>query len=106
MTVEKSALLVIDMQNDFCVPGGPLFVPGAPAIFDAVREAVDVARAKGIPVVWVVREHQPSGEDTEMVVGERGVALTCDRIVIEERARRRRKKKKREREVVCGGLEH
>jgi nicotinamidase-related amidase len=77
MTVEKSALLVVDMQNDFCVPGGPLFVPGAPAIFDAVREAVDVARSKGVHVVWVVREHHPSGE-RERLEGERGTVSLAD----------------------------
>jgi nicotinamidase-related amidase len=59
---DRCALLVVDMQNDFCQEGKPLFVAGAPAIFDAVRESVDVARAKGVPVIWVVREHHPSGE--------------------------------------------
>ena len=55
------ALLVVDMQRDFCLPGRPLFVAGAPAIFDNVRESVEVARSKGVPVIWVVREHHPSG---------------------------------------------
>ena len=59
---EKCALLVVDMQNDFCLPGRTLFVAGAPAIFDNVRESVELARSKGVPVIWVVREHHPSGE--------------------------------------------
>lgn len=59
---DKQVLLCIDMQADFCQPGGPLFVAGAPDVVDAVRDAVDAARAKNVPVVWVVREHHPSGE--------------------------------------------
>ena len=53
--MEKQVLLVIDMQSDFCVPGGPLFVACAPDIVDAVVAAVDAARAKGVPVCWTAR---------------------------------------------------
>lgn len=66
MAVERSALLVVDMQNDFCLPSAPLFVPGAPAVIAAVIAAVDAARARGVPVVWVVREHHVSGVDAEV----------------------------------------
>ena len=60
---ESVALLIVDMQRDFCLPGRTLIVAGAPAIFDNVRESVEVARSKGVPVIWVVREHHPSGEE-------------------------------------------
>ena len=66
---EKQVLLVIDMQADFCVPGGPLFVAGAPDVVDNVRNAVDAARAKAVPIVWVVREHHPSGECGSVLAG-------------------------------------
>ncbi len=65
-TSEKAALLVIDMQRDFCIPGSPLFVAGAPAIQGAVVGAVEAARAQGLPVIWVVREHHVTGVDAEV----------------------------------------
>ncbi|WAL68854.1 cysteine hydrolase [Amycolatopsis cynarae] len=54
----RSALLVVDMQNDFCTEGGWLAGIGvdvsvlAPAI-DSLRALVPAARAAGLPIVWV-----------------------------------------------------
>lgn len=58
----RTALLVIDMQNDFCLPGAVLCVNGAMGCLPKVIEAVALARAQGYDVVWVVREHDASGE--------------------------------------------
>ncbi|KAL4445816.1 hypothetical protein ABPG77_009015 [Micractinium sp. CCAP 211/92] len=62
----KQALLVVDMQNDFCLPDAVLCVKGAMGCLPNVIDAVDVARARGIPVVWVIREHDPEGIDVEL----------------------------------------
>ncbi|XP_019198672.1 PREDICTED: probable inactive nicotinamidase At3g16190 [Ipomoea nil] len=62
----NTALLIIDMQNDFILPGGPMHVGGAQAIVPNVIKAVEVARNRGIPIIWVVREHDPSGRDAEL----------------------------------------
>lgn len=62
---KKTALLVIDMQNDFILPDGPLCVKGGAAIVPAVQHAVSFARAKGALIVWVIREHHMSGRDVE-----------------------------------------
>jgi nicotinamidase-related amidase len=61
-----SALVVIDMQNDFCEPGAPLCVRGAAGCLAFVQAAVAAARAADVPVIWVVREHAASGEDAEL----------------------------------------
>jgi nicotinamidase-related amidase len=61
-----SALVVIDMQNDFCEPGAPLCVRGAVGCLKYVQAAVAAARAADVPVVWVVREHAASGDDAEL----------------------------------------
>ncbi|KAL3511770.1 hypothetical protein ACH5RR_024487 [Cinchona calisaya] len=63
---KKTALLVIDMQNDFILPGGPMHVKGGQAIVPNVIKAVEVARGRGIPIIWVVREHDPLGRDVEL----------------------------------------
>ncbi|KAF9614591.1 hypothetical protein IFM89_019374 [Coptis chinensis] len=63
---KTTALLVIDMQKDFIVPNGLLRVDGGEAIVPSVIKAVDVARQRGIPVIWVVREHDALGRDVEL----------------------------------------
>ena len=67
-----------------------MFVAGAPAIFDNVRESVEVARSKGVPVIWVVREHHPSGKES-----------TRGRKRERERERERERLKRSERERDC-----
>ena len=60
-----SALLCIDMQNDFLLPDSPLCVRGGMACLPKVKEAISFARQKSIPVIWVIREHHPDGNDVE-----------------------------------------
>ena len=59
------ALIVVDMQNDFCLPSSRLFVAGAATAVDGVQRAVADFRAAGAPVIWVVRHHRPGGEDVD-----------------------------------------
>ena len=54
------ALLIIDVQNDFC-PGGALAVPEGDAIISVLNQWIAEANAKGIPVFasrdWHPRNH-------------------------------------------------
>jgi len=61
-----TALLVIDMQEDFVLPEGPLFVAGAPATVPALARLLDLGRARGWAVFHVLREHAPDGSDAEI----------------------------------------
>ncbi|KAK2378682.1 hypothetical protein P8452_35333 [Trifolium repens] len=61
-----TALLVIDMQKDFIEDGSPMLVKGGKNIIPNVIKAVEVARQRGILIVWVVREHDPLGRDVEL----------------------------------------
>ncbi|KMZ63898.1 Peroxyureidoacrylate/ureidoacrylate amidohydrolase RutB [Zostera marina] len=61
----ETAMLVIDMQKEFILPGRRLHVPGSSSIVPSVITAVSTARDRGIPVIWVVREHDPYGRDVE-----------------------------------------
>ncbi|MFE9173694.1 isochorismatase family protein [Streptomyces kebangsaanensis] len=49
---QKTALLVIDMQNDFVLEGYPMEVPMARRRIPRMQEAVAECRAAGIPVVY------------------------------------------------------
>jgi len=53
------ALLVIDMLNDFVLPDAPLEVPNTRKIVAAIRRRIDLARAKGCPVIYVCDAHLP-----------------------------------------------
>jgi nicotinamidase-related amidase len=65
------ALLIIDMQNDFVLPGAPVSVAGAHATIPKIREAIEAFRAAGMPVFHVVREYRENGSDVESVRVER-----------------------------------
>jgi nicotinamidase-related amidase/catechol 2,3-dioxygenase-like lactoylglutathione lyase family enzyme len=59
---DRTALLVIDMQNAFCHPEGTLGISGvdvvpAQAIIEPVRRLVERARAARMPVLWSQQEH-------------------------------------------------
>jgi len=69
--VEKPALLVIDMQNDFCLPGAPFEVRGALSVVPRIQELIEAFRAHGLPVIFVIREHRADGSDIEITRRER-----------------------------------
>lgn len=55
-----SALVVVDVQNDFADPGGSLFVRGGEAIVARVNDEVQRAIAGGSLVVYTQDWHPPS----------------------------------------------
>jgi nicotinamidase/pyrazinamidase len=48
--VNKSALIVVDMQNDFC-PGGPLAVAGGDEIVPVINRHIEIFRERGATVI-------------------------------------------------------
>ena len=48
---QRAALLVVDVQNDFC-PGGSLGVPDGDAIVPRTNRTVALFRRRGLPVVF------------------------------------------------------
>ncbi|XP_010545692.1 PREDICTED: probable inactive nicotinamidase At3g16190 [Tarenaya hassleriana] len=63
---KNTALLVIDMQKDFIREGSVMQVKGGKAIVPNVIRTVELARRRGVLVIWVVREHDPRGRDVEL----------------------------------------
>ena len=60
------ALLVIDMQNDFVMPGSPIRVAGAKATVPVIKKVLTSFRNVGLPVFHAVREYRPDGSDIEI----------------------------------------
>ncbi len=64
--MNQSALLIIDMQHDFAVPGGACEVLGAHATIPTIRKVLTRFREMGQPVFHVVREYRADGSDVEI----------------------------------------
>jgi nicotinamidase/pyrazinamidase len=53
----RTALIVVDVQNDFADPGGGLYVAGAETVIPAVNAEVAAARAADAQVVYTTDWH-------------------------------------------------
>ena len=60
---DRTALVVVDMQNGFCHPDGSLYAPGSEAVVDNVAALVDDARDAGATVVFTRDVHPPEQFD-------------------------------------------
>jgi len=62
-----SALLIIDMQNDFVLEGKPLRVAGASAVIPKIQSVLAGFRNRNLPVFHIVRVHRKDGSDVEII---------------------------------------
>lgn len=77
-----TALIVVDMQNDFCTPEGSLFIAEAPETFDAIKRLLDLAREHSMPVFYTQDWHSPSDIEFE-IWGPHAVAGTWGAEIVE-----------------------
>jgi nicotinamidase/pyrazinamidase len=56
----RTALIVVDVQNDFADPAGSLYVAGGEAVVPFVNGQVDLARAAGATVIYTQDWHPAS----------------------------------------------
>jgi len=54
---ERTAVLVVDMLNDFLDADGAMPLEGGDALYEPQRRVINAARAAGSPVIWVCDEH-------------------------------------------------
>ena len=59
----KTALIVVDMQNDFVAPGAPMQSPAGLAMVPQLQRALACCRASGIPVIYTAHVHRRNGCD-------------------------------------------
>jgi nicotinamidase-related amidase len=60
---EKSALLVIDMQNFFLKPGAPAYLSSGKAILPSLKNLISVFRKEKRPVIYTRHVHHPDRID-------------------------------------------
>lgn len=83
----KCALVVIDMQNSFVAEGAVFEAPKGRDIIPNIDRLVELARNRGIPVIWTQSDHSPPGgglilerypvikQTTELWLGDRTFEL-------------------------------
>ncbi|MFK7964037.1 MAG: cysteine hydrolase family protein [Burkholderiaceae bacterium] len=56
---ERTALLIVDMLNDFCEPGGAMVLPDADVLYEPQNRLIGAIREAGGQVVFVNDAHRP-----------------------------------------------
>ncbi len=56
---DRTAAVVVDMQNDFCHPDGALYSPASEEAISRVNDVVEMARDAGAEVVYTRDVHPP-----------------------------------------------
>ncbi len=62
---EKTALVIIDMQNTFLRPGAPVEVPRGRDIVAGINRLTARLRDIGVPVIWVTHANSRNGEKSD-----------------------------------------
>jgi len=59
----KTAMIVVDMQNDFVATGAPMETPAARAMVPKLAEALKICRDAGVRVIYTAHVHRRDGCD-------------------------------------------
>jgi nicotinamidase-related amidase len=63
ITARNTALLVVDMEHDFCADGAVMQTPGALALIPGINRLATWARRHHLPVIWSHEMHRPDHAD-------------------------------------------
>ncbi|MCD6076034.1 MAG: cysteine hydrolase [Rhodospirillales bacterium] len=80
-----TAILVVDMQNDFCAEGGYIHqtrnadMSESPALAERINSLVDSGRKSGATVVWIQANYEPRFLSAQAIIKreERQPGLVC-----------------------------
>lgn len=67
LDVPAAALIVVDMQNTFIHPDGPIYMPAGAAIVDKIAAVANAFRAAGRPVFYTRQAEDPAGGNAGMM---------------------------------------
>jgi ureidoacrylate peracid hydrolase len=81
---KKSAVIVVDVQNDFCKPEGALGRAGAPtgaamAMIPNLQRLLGAARAVGAPVIFIQTIHEDATDSEAWIARSGGSVAACCR---------------------------
>lgn len=75
--LNRSALISIDVQNDFVLDEAPARIPGTLAAVPAMRRVIQSFRDSDLPIIHVIRLYLPDGSNVDL----------CRRAAVERGAR-------------------
>ncbi|NQT79173.1 MAG: cysteine hydrolase [Candidatus Aminicenantes bacterium] len=62
----KSALLTVDVQNDFTLPGAVAEIPGTLSLIPNLKKILEKYRKHKFPIIHAVRLYKPDGSNAEL----------------------------------------
>lgn len=80
---KETALIIVDMQNDFVKEGGKLKVPDAQKTIGPIKKLIGGAREKKIPIFYTQDWHRKDDPEFE-VWGEHAVQGTWGALIVDE----------------------
>src|SRR4029077_5533582 len=63
---KKTAMIVVDMQNDFVAAGAAMETPAARAVVPKLADALRICRDAGIKVIYTAHVHRRDGSDMRL----------------------------------------
>jgi len=66
LKAKETAVIVVDMQNDFVKPQGKLYVPTAEETIEPIRKLLDKARAHGVKIFYTQDTHYDGDPEFEI----------------------------------------
>lgn len=60
------AVIVIDFQNDFILPGSPTEISGSYAVLPQIQQLLQTARTQHIPIIHVLRCYLSDGSNVDL----------------------------------------
>src|SRR5215213_4900298 len=70
----KTAMIVVDMQNDFVATGAPMQSPAGLAMVPHLQRALACCREQGIPVIYTAHVHRLDGSDQGLLAHAPAIA--------------------------------
>lgn len=55
---KSTGIIVVDMLNEFCKPGGAMVLPGYEALIAPQKKVIEAGRQAGCPILFVVDTHR------------------------------------------------
>ncbi len=64
INLERTAIVVVDMQGVFCDPDGAVYIPDAPKVVTPIQRILAAGRAAGVPIIYLRHVVRGDGSDT------------------------------------------
>lgn len=58
VNLSKSAIIIVDMLNDFCKPEGKMCLEGGEIVVEPIQRLVSAGREHGIPIIWICQKYR------------------------------------------------